>query len=452
MRIPVLAAALLGCRHPGSDTHPGTAPRIDCEAALSLVTRTVVNVTWTAPEGSRSWVEFGIDGSDTTHTDTVSDSAVILPLVGFPGGSTLTWRGVSELDGVQSTCSGETVTGTVPVEFPVFTVDVDTRAGQEDLPFILGAYYNLFAPMPYFVVLNRGGEIVWYAVGEATTLSPDIQFSLDGNGILYNVFPLVEGLEASTIHRIALDGTPLQVIPTFNAHHMFEQLPDGTLAFQQLDGREYTDPETGLTQTWYGDAIAEVPLDGEATTVFSVWDWLVPGENAHTADPSIYGGVDWTHGNALKYHEPANTWFLSLAHLQDVVTIDRTTRSPVATIGLDGTQAVPPFDLQHDPTQLENGNVLMFSTDPDTLHSGAIEYRDDGDQLTEVWRRGFDAHTDYLGQATRLANGNTFVTYGSQGVMEEVDPEGVVVWHGSTGEGGSATGQFRPFASFYTGR
>jgi hypothetical protein len=177
-----------------------------------------------------------------------------------------------------------------------------------------------------------------------------------------------------------------------------------------------------------------------------------PVENTHTSEPSIYGGVDWTHGNALKYNEQANTWFLSLAHLQDVVTIDRATGRPIGTIGLDGTPAVPPFDLQHDPTQLENGNVLMFSTDPDTLNSGAIEYRDDGDQLTEVWRRGFDAHTDYLGQATRLANGNTFVTYGSQGVMEEVDAEGVVVWHGSTGEGGSATGQFRPFGSFYSGR
>ena len=158
--------------------------------------------------------------------------------------------------------------------------------------------------------------------------------------------------------------------------------------------------------------------------------------------------MDWTHGNALKYNNADDTWLLSLAHTQNVLIIDRATGAPTATWGVDGVPATPPLDLQHDPTLLDDTHLLMFMTDPDTSLSGAIEYEIGADQLTEVWRRGFEAHSDFLGQATRLENGNTLVNYGEQGVIEEVTPDGGVAWHGST-NGASPTGQFRLVDSLY---
>lgn len=454
----VLVAGLLACQHDsddsaGADSIPG-AP-LECVATLSALTSTVVNLSWRAPSGSESWARLGGEGGYDAQTRTVTDQEVTLSLVGVPAGATLMWEGVSEVDGVRSTCAGETVVGQIPAEIPVFTVDVDDRAAQDPQGFFLGAYYNLFAPTPYFVVLNRAGEVVWYGRGEPLTLSPDIQFAVDGvtrgaPEVLYNRFSFVEGLETSVIYRIALDGTPLETIATPWAHHMFTQLPEGVIAFQQDDAREFTDPGTGVTDTWHADAIAEVPPGGSASTVFTIWDWLEPEVTPHSDELSIYGGVDWTHGNALKYQAESDSWLLSLAHVADVLTIDRASAEPVAWYGGDGVPAAPPFDYQHDPTLLDSTHLLMFMTDPETTFSGAVEYEinEAGDGLTETWRRGFEANSAYLGQATRLGNGNTFVNYSQTGTMEEVTADGTVVWRGTTG-GASPTGQFRPFEGFY---
>jgi len=447
-RLALLVAALFACRSPADSGDSEASAPLVCTATLSPTVQTVVNLAWEAPPGSQSWAELGVDATYGTQTWTVSDTAVSLPLVGVPGGTTMRWRGVSEVDGVRSTCVGETLTGEVPADIPAFVVDVDDRDLQSSTGLFVGAYYDIFAPQPYFVAFDRAGAVVWYATGDDGTLSPDLQLARDGDGVLYNRFDWSAGLAGSRIERIGLDGTPLESIATPDAHHMFAQLPGGILAYQQADAREYTEPSTGVTDTWFGDAIAEVAPGGEVTTVFSTWDWLTPAPGAHTDELSIYGGVDWTHGNALKYDEADDAWLLSLAHTQDVVGIDRPTGTPTDTWGLDGVPAAPPFDLQHDPTLLDDTHLLMFSTDPDTSLSGAIEYAIGPDALTEVWRRGFDAHTDFLGQATRLENGNTFVNYGDQGVMEEVTAEGVVAWHGST-LGASPTGQFRLVESLY---
>lgn len=421
----------------------------------------VVTLSWTAPAGSTSWATFHDDANedagygDTTWT--VSDREVTLPLLGVPVGERVFWEGTSEVDGQVSTCTGQTfaaqmtaeVTAQLPADLPVFTVDIHAPDIESADRFFLGAYYDFFAPMPYFVVLNRQGQVVWYARGEPGTLSPDIQFSRDGNGILYNRFSWTEGLAASQIRRIAHDGTPLETLETPNAHHMYAQLPDGVITYTAGDARDITDPEAGTTETWHGDAIVERAADGTAREVFSTWDWLTPEPNAHTDDISIYGGVDWTHGNAIKFDETTQSYLLSLAHPGDVLRIDRATGTPLDVWGPDGLPASPAFDYPHDPTLIDPTHLLMFMTDAATTFSGAIEYTLDAEGLHELWRRGFTEHADYLGQATRLENGNTFVNYGALGVLEEVTPDGAVAWHGTTGENGSATGQFRPFQSFY---
>ena len=436
-----------GCQ--ANPPHTTSPEPIICEATIAETGGAVVTLSWSAPAGSTSWAELHDDAGYEDTTWTVQDRDVSLPLLGAPAGSRVGWTGYSEVDGRVSICTGETVTDEVPEDFPVFTVDIDQPAQESNARFLLGAYYNLFAPMPYFVVLNRRGEVVWYARGEPRTLSPDIQFSRDGNGVLYNQFSWTEGLSASKIQRIAYDGTPLETIATPNGHHMFAQLPEGVISYNAGDARDVTDPETGATEVWHGDAIVERAADGTTRTVYSTWDWMTPAPNAHTDEVSIYGGVDWTHGNALKYNETDQSYVLSLANPGDVLKIDRTTGAPLALWGMDGLPATPAFDYPHDPTLLDATHLLMFMTDAESTYSGAIEYTIDEQGLHERWRSGFTSHSDYLGQATRLENGDTFVNYAALGTLEEVAPDGTVVWHGTTGEDGSPTGQFRLFQSFY---
>lgn len=448
-RVAGLAALALGCSH--TVTPPGTPPApLDCTAELSPLVQTVVNLSWTAPEGSRSYAELWDDAGYRARTWTVEGAAVRLPLVGVPADTVLHWRGVSQVDGGTSLCSGDTRTGTIPDDIPAFFVDVDAREPQSPEGFLLGAYYNLLAPRPYFVVMNRAGQVVWYAYGDPQTLSPDIQLAHLGGGLLYDRFAWTEGLSASEVRRIALDGTPLETLDTPEGHHMFAQLPDGGIAYNAGDAREITDPVTGAPATWHGDAIVERAPDGTRRTVFSVWDWMEPAPNGRSDDVSLYGGVDWTHGNALKYDATADTYLLSLGNPGDVWHIDRATGEPRAVWGADGLPADPVFDYPHDPTLLDDDTRLtMFMTDPATGLAGAIAYDVAPEGLTEAWRHGFDRASDYLGQVTRLANGNTFINFAARGELMEVTPAGEVVWQGSTGTNGTATGQFRWFSGFY---
>ena len=52
------------------------------------------------------------------------------------------------------------------------------------------------------------------------------------------------------------------------AHHMFAQLPDGTMSYLTMDIREWTDPDTGEVLDLIGDAIVEISPDGEQEIIF----------------------------------------------------------------------------------------------------------------------------------------------------------------------------------------
>ena len=56
---------------------------------------------------------------------------------------------------------------------------------------------------------------------------------------------------------------------------------------------------------------------------------------------------------------------------------------------------------------------------------------DDASQtLTEVWNQGLDGPYDSptAGEAHRLTNGNTIHNYGASPVVQEIQPDGTVVW------------------------
>ncbi len=86
---------------------------------------------------------------------------------------------------------------------------------------------------------------------------------------------------------------------------------------------------------------------------------------------------------------------------------------------------------QHQPTFLDNGNLLIFDNrGPETERSRVIEV----DPLSgEVrWQFGGTPEVDFfsktLGSCQRLPNGNTLITESENGRALEVDAAGAVVW------------------------
>lgn len=70
----------------------------------------------------------------------------------------------------------------------------------------------------------------------------------------------------------------------------------------------------------------------------------------------------------------------------------------------------------------------MFNN-ADGTRSPALEYALDESGLVaeRVWEYGSEFGSVWLGDVQRLTNGNTLVTYSSNGVMHEVDADGKLV-------------------------
>src|SRR5439155_13591940 len=97
--------------------------------------------------------------------------------------------------------------------------------------------------------------------------------------------------------------------------------------------------------------------------------------------------------------------------------------------------------FQHGIRRLANGNIILF--DNGNTHSPpfsrAAEYLIDerAKRVSLVWsyRPTPDLPSFALGFAQRLSNGNTLVTFGTQGSVHEVMPSSTLVWRLSLPKG-----------------
>jgi len=86
--------------------------------------------------------------------------------------------------------------------------------------------------------------------------------------------------------------------------------------------------------------------------------------------------------------------------------------------------------FQHQPTQLENGNLLLFDNRGNNGRSKVIEFN----PLTQeiIWAYRGDAnnnfYTEDCGSCQRLPNGNTLITESRSGRIFEVTPGNKIVW------------------------
>jgi hypothetical protein len=434
-----VSIALSGCK-------AAEPQALACTATVNASMPLAVDVAWTSEAGT-SYVEYGETDSYGMTTPATDAADVQIALLGMPEDTDVYWRGVTEAASGTATCAGVTHTGTAPAEVPRVTVTVNEE-GQDAAPYVIGAFFTGAGGTgshPQRAAFRRDGTLVWYSFSDDNGTAMDLHYSFDGETILTNTYFGPMGGEDSQIARTSMEGDVVATVATPLAHHMLCELPDGTIAYQALDTRSYTNPDTGETANWVGDAIVEVAPDGSSKTVFSVWG-VVPMRQNGRMDRSIYGGLDWTHGNMLRYDASTGEYLLSLGHADDILFIDRATGAVNRFYGVDGIAADPPFDYQHDVNILPNGNLLMFMTDTDG--AGAIEYARTDGGLKEVWRGAWGQAPFALGEARRLANGNTFVNEGSGLPLHEETPDGEVVWKLETSQT-SIFAQFQIVSSLY---
>lgn len=128
-----------------------------------------------------------------------------------------------------------------------------------------------------------------------------------------------------------------------------------------------------------------------------------------------YGG-EFEKGNML----------LSLRNIDKVVLLDWENEEIVWSSEID-------LDRQHHPTMTSDGNILIFDNGWETRnYSRAVEITRNNEIVWEYTDDKF--HTDYMGSAQELPNGNILITSSGQERSFEVDREKNVVWELDVGD------------------
>ena len=230
--------------------------------------------------------------------------------------------------------------------------------------------------------------------------------------------------------------------------------------------------------------------DAEIVWQWSFWDHLIQdydetkdnygvvGEHPELLDVnfidavgSASGGRDWLHCNGIDYNQALDQIAISCKNTNEIYIIDHSTTTAEAAghsggnsgMGGDilyrygnpesyrrGNSTDQVLFAQHDVQWIEEGyldagKLMIFNNGNgrEPLYSSVdvIEPPINGssysidetkpfgpENLSWTWDIGTEMYASAISGSTRLANGNTLITFGMQGTLIEVDYTGKVVW------------------------
>jgi predicted Rdx family selenoprotein len=199
----------------------------------------------------------------------------------------------------------------------------------------------------------------------------------------------------------------------------WDPIPDGLVP--QIQGGV---PGTELDGKMYADYIHEVTPEGNVVWEWHAYEALDPKEDVLC---SLHERHEWLHTNACTVLPDGNV-LTSFRHLDTIGIVDRKTGK------FAWKYHNRQMGHQHDPTLLENGNVLVFANGYHNLEAmtGSKIYEIDPRKDEIVWtyatRPAWEFFSGFISSAQRLPNGNTLICEGATGRLFEVTLEGEVVW------------------------
>ena len=277
-------------------------------------------------------------------------------------------------------------------------------------------------------MFDAEGHPVWYYRQGDDDGRADVEVSLvDGDRVLIGagVAPGAPAVEVALTGDVVWEG-PLQppgsqLVEIGAMHHQFSKQPDGTYLVLLYDGKD-----DDLV-----DVIEQLDVDLQ-----TLWSWS--GEQLQT------GTYPW--GNAALLDEDAA--YYNARMTSSLTKLDRADGSVLWTFGEDGDFAADPIAAHpwpheaHAPEFTTAGTLLLYDNGGAARDfSRVVEYAIDESAMTTelVWEYPGDLTDDpwsttAMGDADRLANGNTLISAGSliagdsPSRVFEVTPGGDVVW------------------------
>ena len=255
-------------------------------------------------------------------------------------------------------------------------------------------------------------------------------------GYLYkngNVLAIYEGIGLIKIDK---DSNLLWSFTSKRApHHDLEVVEDGTIYILTREKKKI--PRISNANV-YDEFITLLDQNGKRIKEFSLIDLIINSPYANLLDRRIvkeggfYGHI--LHSNTIEVFdgrlEHKSTLFkrgnvmVSILMLDTICIIDLDKEKLIWTSGSGMWQK------QHQPTLLENGNILIFNNKHTANSSQVLEF----DLFTQriIWeykgRAENKFHSKTCGSNQRLPNGNTLITETDNGRAFEVTKDNEIVW------------------------
>jgi hypothetical protein len=173
--------------------------------------------------------------------------------------------------------------------------------------------------------------------------------------------------------------------------------------------------------------IHEVAPDGDIVWEWSAYEHLDPEKDYICP---ICWRAEWDHSNSILAMPNEDVMIISRP-LHQLILIDHKTGAIKGKWGRSNIELAHP----HNPSLLDNGNILLFDNGlhrPLSSHpySRVLEIDLDKDEI--VWEyqdpTPYNFYSPLISGAQRLSNGNTLICEGMKGRFFEVTPEKEIVW------------------------
>ncbi len=426
----------------------------DLRVEISSEVGTVATVSWTTAEPTVGWVEFGLDGDLelSTNQDAAATTEHSFMLLGMLPQTEYRLEILNQTADAAVTTSASTLTtgalDTFGISPTVTGVDAARTAGGYLLAPVWGD-----PEVNHLAIFDSAGRHVWaHDLGNSTYTRA--RLSADGRSVLYNQAAFQPD-EIGSVVRLSLDGSEVEVAEAMGAYMDFVEVEPGlyaTLSTEMMD--------MGGGRVVLDETIIEFRAGAEPEVAWSAVQSL--DIDLSESFPAELFGPEYEmplHLNSLSYDAAEGAYYTTSLYREAVYKIDRASGEVEWKLARDqGDFAAQPGNddlgfVPHSAMPTADG-VLLFDrgSSSSTGCSAAAEYGLDLSEMTAQrdWQYFTDdcQHTMMLGNAQPLWNGNRLLVLAMNGQIDELSPEGELVWRFNVNFGSAVMFSER-FESFY---